>query len=102
MVGSRKGGTLARKSAWLEKKRQREFGESSQGTNLGLRLQSASESEEELVVVTQEEETITSPSQIPDPNEWFERSPTPDPVEDIVSESSGDEMPTCLKYSKFR
>jgi hypothetical protein len=102
MVGSREGRTSARKSARLEKKRQREFGESSQGTNLGSRLQSDSYSEEELVVVTQEEEEFTSPSQIPNPDEWFERSPNSDRDEYDFSESSSDEMPTRLKYTKFR
>jgi len=102
MVRSRKGGSSLRKFARLEKKRQREFGQISKGTNLGSRLQSASESEEELVVVAQEEEEFTSPSWILDPDEWFERSPTPDLVENIESKSTSDEMPTRLKYSKFR
>jgi Ty3 transposon capsid-like protein len=102
MVGSRKQGTSGRKSARLEKKRQREFGESSQGTNLGSRLQSASGSEEELVVVNPEEVDFASPPRIPNPDEWVERSPTPDLEENIELESSSDEMPTRLKYSKFR
>jgi len=53
-------------------------------------------------VVNPEEVDFASPPRIPDPNEWFERSPTPDLVENIELESSSDEMPTRLKYSKFR
>ena len=101
MVRSQKGETSTRNSARLEKKRQEKFGESSQGTNLNSRFRFTSESEEELVVVTQEKETVPSSSPDPDREEWSGRSASSDPVGNVVSESSGDEMPTRLKYSKF-
>lgn len=102
MVRSQKGGTSTRKSARLEKKRQKEFGEGSQGTDLNSRFQFSAETEDDLVVVTQEEESVPNSPADPDLEHWFERSPTPDPEDNVVSEPSGDEMPTRLKYSKFR
>ena len=75
--------------------------------NLGSKLQSALESEEDLVIVTREEESVANLFQVPDPKEWSERSSTPDFKEEVqvrshTKESSGDEMPTRLKYSRFR
>ena len=108
MVGSRKGESLVRKFARTEKKRRKIPLDGSAGTNLGSLLHTNSESEEDLVVVHQEEEAA-SPPQVPDPNEWRERSPTPDleREEEVIirsdsEESISDNMPTCLKYSKFR
>src|SRR5450759_5048146 len=109
MVGSRKGESSVRKSARLEKKRRKIPVHESVGTDLGSLLHTDSESEEDLVVVHQEEEAAASPPQVPDPNEWRERSPTPDlgrEEEDIISSDSEESvrgiMPTRLKYSKFR
>ena len=107
MVGSRKGGSLVRKSARLEKKRRKISVEESEGTNLSSKLNIDSESEEDLVVVQQEEESVASPPRVPNPNEWRERSLIPDFEEEIIigSEtdgSSSDNMPNRLKYSKFR
>ena len=58
-------------------------------------------------MVNREEESAANPSQVLDQNEWKERSPTPDFEEEILvtsdtEESSSDNMPTCLKYNKFR
>ena len=107
MVGSRKGGSSVRKSARLEKKKKGIPVEESKDTNLSSRLHTDLEGEEDLVVVNQEEETAASPSEVLDPNEWRERSPTPDFEEGVVlgsetDESSDDNMLTRLKYSKFR
>ena len=71
------------------------------GTNLGSKMNSILRLEDYSIVVTQEEESVANPSQIPDPNKWSERSPTPDFVEEVMFDSSSDEMPTCLKYSRF-
>ena len=60
------------------------------------------ELEEDLVVVTQEEESVASPSQVLNPDEKSEKSPTPDLVEEVLFDSSSDDMPTQLKYSRFR
>ena len=107
MVGSRKGGSSVRKSARLEKKRRVISVEESKGTNLSYKLYTDLEIEEDLVVVCQEEDSAARPPQVPNLNEWRERSPTPEFEEEIVlgSEMDGsfsDNMPTCLKYSKFR
>ena len=51
MVGSQKGGTSSRKSAWLEKKRGKVLVYDLLGTNLGLKIHSSSRLEEDLVVV---------------------------------------------------
>ena len=53
-------------------------------------------------MVTQEEGPTASLSQIPDPDERDERSPTPDFVEEVLFASSSDNMPTRLKYSRFQ
>jgi hypothetical protein len=102
MVKSHEQGTSTRKSARLEKKRQAEFGESSEGTDLNSRFQFTTESEGELIVVTPLEEIAHSPTSDPDQEEWSERSTSPGPEGNVVSDSSEDEMPTRLKYSKFR
>ena len=107
MVGSPKGGSSIRKSAKLEKKRRGLPVEESEGTNLSYQLRNDLETEEDLVVVRQEEESAASPPQVLDPNEWRERSPTRELEEEVVlgseiDESLRDNMPTCLKYSKFR
>ena len=57
-------------------------------------------------MVNQEEESAASPSQVPDLNEWRERSPIPDFEEEVLvrsdmEESLSDNMPTYLKYNKF-
>ena len=72
------------------------------GTNLGSKIHFASRSEGYLVVVIREEESATKPSQVSDLDERSERSPTPDFVVEALSDSSSDEMPTCLKYSRFQ
>ena len=82
MVGSRKGESSVRKSARLEKKKRGITVNESEGTDLGSLLHTDSESEEELVVVRPEEEEAANPSSISDPNEWRERSPTPDREEE--------------------
>ena len=106
MVGSRKGGSSVRKSARLEKKRKGIRIEEFEGTNLSSKLHTDSEAKEDLVVVNQEEDAAASPSEVSDPDEWKERSPTPNfEEEDLlgseVDESSDENMPTRLKYSKF-
>ena len=53
-------------------------------------------------MVTQEEESTTSPSQVLDLDKRSERSPTLDLVEEVLFNSSSDDMPTRLKYSRFR
>ena len=102
MVGSQKGGTLARKSTRLEKKRRKVIIHDLLGTNLGSKIHSASRSEENLVVVTQEEESIASPSQVLDLDERTEKSPILDFVEEALFNSLNDDMPTHLKYSRFQ
>ena len=107
IVGSRKEGSSVRKSARLERKRKGIPVEEFEGTNLSSKLHTDSEAEEDLVVVNQGEEYAASPSKVPDPNEWRERSPTPEFEEEIVlgsdtDEFSSDNMPTRLKYIKFR
>ena len=107
MVGSQKGGSLIRKSAQLEKRRRKIPIDDSEGTNLGSKLHTNSESEEDLVVVHHKEESVASPPLVPDPNEWRERSPIPNFEEEVLvgsdtEEPLSDNMPTCLKYSKFR
>ena len=109
MVGSRKGESSVRKSARLEKKKRKIPVDESGGTDLGSQLHTDSESEEDLVVVHQEEETAASSPQAPDPQGQRERTPTPDREqgEEVIigSDSEGaisDDMPTRLKYSKFR
>ena len=107
MVRSRKGGSSIRKSARLEEKRRKIRIDESEGTNLSSQLNTDSESEEDLVVVHQEEESVVNLPQVPDPNEWRERSTTLDFEEEVVlgfetDKSSGANMPTCLKYNKFR
>lgn len=72
MVGSHEHGTSIRKSARLEKKRQTEFGESSQGTDLNSRFQFTTDSEGELIVVTPEEKAASSSSSDPSQEEWSE------------------------------
>ena len=106
MVGSRKGGSSVRKFARLEKKRRKILVDEFEGANLRSKLHMELESEEDLVVVHQEEESAARPPQVPDPNEWRERSPTSDFEEEVLvgsdtEESSSDNMPTCLKYNKF-
>ena len=107
MVGSQNGGTSTRKFAQLEKKRRKVLIYNLQGTNLGSKIYFASGSEEDLVVVTQEERSTARPTRIPDLNERNERSPTPDFVEEVLfrsdrEESLSDNMPTCPKYSRFQ
>ena len=99
MVGSQKGGTLARKSTRLEKKRGKVLIHDLPSTNLGSKIHSASGSKEYLVVVTQEEESTANPSQVPDSDKKSEKSPISDFVEEVLFKSSSDEMPTPLKYS---
>jgi Retrotransposon gag protein len=108
MVGSRKRESSLRKSARLKKKKRKIPVDESEGTDLGSHLHTDSESEEDLVVVHQEEAVASSP-QVPDPNEDRERTPTPDRDQEeeviIGSDLEGalsDNMPTRLKYSKFR
>ena len=98
-----------RKSARLEKKKRKIPVDESGGTDLGSQLHTDSESEEDLVVVHQEEETAASSPQAPDPQGQRERTPTPDREqgEEVIIESDSegaisDNMPTRLKYSKFR
>ena len=102
MVRSQKGGILARKCVWLEKKRGKEIVHDLPGTYLGTNIHSALGSEEDLVVVTQEEESVANPSQVPDLDERSEKSPTPDLVEEVLFNSSIDDMHTHLKYSRFQ
>ena len=40
--------------------------------------------------------------QVPDSDKRSERSPTPDLVEEVLFDSLSDDMPTYLKYSRFR
>ena len=73
---------------------------------MSSRLHTDSEAEEDQVVVNTEEEAAASPSDVPDPNKCRGRSPTPDFEEEDVlrsetDESSDNNMPTRLKYSKF-
>ncbi len=82
MVGSRKGESSVRKSARLEKKNRKIPVDESVGTDLGSLLHTDSESEEELVVVQQDEGEAANPSSDSDPNEWRERSTTPDRAEE--------------------
>ena len=51
MVGSQKGGSSVQKSARLEKRKRKIPVDKSEGTNLGSKLNTDSESEEDLVVV---------------------------------------------------
>ena len=107
MVGSLKGGSSVRKFARLEKRRGKISIEESEGMNLSSKLNIDSGSKEDLVVVQPEEESVANPPQVSDLNEWRERSETPDFEEEVVlgsetDESSSDNMPTRLKYSKFR
>ena len=60
-------------------------------------------------MVIQEEGPTASPSQIPDPDERSERSPTPDFVEEVLFGSEREDslsnnmlVSTCLKYSRFQ
>ena len=69
--------------------------------NLGSKIHSASKSEEDLVVVTQEEESTASPSQVLDLDERSERSSRLDFVEEVLFNSLSDDMPTRLKYTRF-
>ena len=84
MVGSRKGGSLVRKSACLEKKRRKIHVDEFEGTNLSSKLDTDLESEEDLVVVHQEGESVASPPQVLDPNVWRERSPIRDFEEEVL------------------
>src|SRR5450759_312938 len=102
MARSHVTGTSTRRSARLEKKRQKEFGESSQGTDLNSRFRFTTDSEEELIVVTVAGGAVRSPSSDPNQEEWSDRSASPDPEGNEVWGSSEDEIPTRLKYSKFR
>ena len=61
MVGSHKGGSSIRKSAHVEKKRRKVPVEESESTNLSSKLNIDSKSEEDLIVVHQEEESTASP-----------------------------------------
>ena len=77
--------------------------------NLGSKIHSTSGSEEDLVIVTQEEGPIASPSRIPDPDKRSERFPTSDFVEDVLfglerEDSLSNNMlaSTHLKYNRFR
>src|SRR5450759_2184760 len=102
MVRSHVKGTSTRKSARLEKKRQKEFGVSSQGTDLNSRFRFTTDSEEELIVVTVAGGAVQSPSSDPNQEEGSDRSASPDPEGNEVAGAAEDEMPTRLKYSKFR
>ena len=102
MVGSQKGGISTKKSAWLEKKRRKVPVHNLPCMNLGSKIHSISESEEDLVVVTREEESAARPSQVSDLDEKSERSPIQDFVEEALFDSLSDKMPTRLKYSRFQ
>ena len=69
--------------------------------NLGSKIHLASGSQEDLGVVTREEESTANPSHIPDRDKKSERSPTLDFIEEVLSDSSSDDMPTHLKYSRL-
>ena len=106
MVRSQKGGTSARKSIRLEKKRGKVFIHDLPDTNLGSKIHSTSGSKEDLVVVTQEKRSSTSPSQIPDLEARSERSSTLDFIEEVLfgyerEEFLSDNKPTHLKYNRF-
>ena len=109
MVGSQKRRISSRKSTRLEKKRRKVLMHDLPDTNLGSKIHSALGSKEDLVVVTQEKESIASLSWIPDPDERSKRSPIVDFVEEVLfrldkEESSSDNMlaSTRLKYNRFR
>ena len=103
IIRSQKREISTRKSTRIEKKREKILVHDLLGTNLGLKIHSASRSEEDLVVVIQEEGSIASPSWIPNLNEKSEWSPTPDFVEEVLFGLERDNMPasTRFKYSRF-